>query len=232
MGSRSHGVKLRTIAEPFVTILAHPGPAFSPPLDGGLGSAAESIQPGYVSHMLRLISSFLVLLLGAASSPARGARPRTTLRPRWRQRPDDDGAADRALEATERPRARARVVQWSWPGSVDLVHETHTVRVPGTWSFDAAPLYRREATTMSAIYEAPPLPAVSDDGAAWATRMRRVLSFQEPGTRLRVGAVNASGWQTLEVAVPTYPPSIVQVDRDALGLLLDSAVAVRLRIDG
>jgi hypothetical protein len=171
--------------------------------------------------MLRLISSVLVMLLGAAS-----------VRPRWRQRVDDDGAADRALEAMERPRARARVMQWSWPGSVELVHDTHTVEVPGTWTFDAAPFYRREAETTSAMYVTAPLPDVSDDGAAWAARMRRVLSLQELGTRLRVGEVNASGWQTLEIAVPTRPPTVVEVDRDALGSLLDGAVAVRLKIDG
>lgn len=181
--------------------------------------------------MLRLISSVMVLLLGTASSPARGARPRTTLRPRWRQRPDDDGAADRALEAMERPRSRARAVRWIWPGSVELVHDTHTVQVPGTWTLDTAPFYRREAATMSAMDETAPLPDVSDDGAAWATRMRRVLSFQEPGTRLRVAAVTASGWQTLEVAVPTRPPTVVEVDRDALASLLGGAVAVRLKID-
>jgi hypothetical protein len=225
-------VKMRTVAETFVTIFAHPVPAFPPPLDGRLGSAAESIQPDYVSWMLRLISSLLVLLLGTAASPARGARRRASLRPRWRQRPDDDGAADRALEAMERPRSRAKAVQWSWPGSVELVHGTHTVQVPGTWTLDAAPFYRRDSATMSAMYEAARLPGVLEDGAAWAARMRRVLSFQEPGTRLRVGAVNASGWQTLEVAVPTRPPTVVQVDRDALGSLLDGAVTVSLRING
>jgi len=183
--------------------------------------------------MLRLISSFLVLLLGAVSSPARSARPRATLRPRSRQRPDDDGAADRALEAMERPRARARVVRWSWPGSVELVHDTHAMQIPGTWTFDAAPFYRRELATMSGVlYEAPPLPDVADDGMAWSLRMRQVLSLQEPGTRLRVGAVNDGGWKTLEVAIPTRPPTVVEVDGDAFGSLLDDAVAVRLKING
>lgn len=188
---------------------------------------------GYVSRMLRLISSFLILVLGAASSPTRSARTRPSLRPRWRQRPDDEGAADRALEAMERPRARARLLQWSWPGAVELVYDARTVQVPGTWTLDAAPFYRRDSATIQEVmYEAAPLPGVSDDGAAWAARMRRVLSLQEPGTRLRVGEVNASGWQTLEVAVPTRPPTVVQVDRDALGALLDGALAVRLRING
>lgn len=184
--------------------------------------------------MLRLISSFLILLLGGASSQPHSARRRASRRPGWRQRPDDDGSADRALEAMERPRARARVAQWSWPGSVELVHETHTVQIPGTWTFDAAPFYRRESTTMARMmmYEAPPLPDVAEEGMAWSARMRRVLSLQEAGTRLRVGAVNASGWRTLEVAVPTRPPTVVEVDREALGSLLDGAVTVRLRIDG
>ncbi len=180
--------------------------------------------------MLRLISSFLVLLLGAAASPARGARPRASLRPRWRQPHDDEGAADRALEAVERSRARARQLRWTWPGAVELVHDTHTVQVPGTWTLDKAPFHRFESST--ATHEAPPLPHLTHDSAAWAARMRTVLSLQEPGTRLRVGDVDTNGWQTLEVAVPTRPPTIVQVDRDALGWLLDGAVAVRLRIHG
>jgi hypothetical protein len=44
--------------------------------------------------------------------------------------------------------------------------------------------------------------------------------------------VNASGWQTLEVAIPTHPPTVVKVDREALGSLLGGAVAVRLVIHG
>jgi len=185
---------------------------------------------GYLLRMLRLISSLLVLLLGATASPARGARPRASLRPRWRQPHDDEGAADRALETVERPRARARRLRWSWPGSVELVHDTHTVQVPGTWMLNDAPFHRRESDT--AMYEAAPLPHHTLDSAAWAARMRRVLLLQEPGTRLRVGDVDANGWHTLEVAVPTRPPTIVQVDRNALGWLLDGAVTVRLRIQG
>ncbi len=176
--------------------------------------------------MLRLISTFLVLLLGAAASPARGARPRASLRPRWRQPTDDEGAADRGLESIERPRARARRLRWSWPGSVELVHDSHTLQVPGTWTLDKAPFHRCQSDT--ATYEAAPLPHLTLDSDAWAARMRVVLSLQEPGTRLRVGDVGANGWQTLEVAVPTRPLTIVQVDRDALGSLFDGAVAVRL----
>lgn len=178
--------------------------------------------------MLRLISSFLVLLLGAAAAPARGARPRGVLRPRWRQRHDGDAATDRAFEAMERSRSRACAVPWNWSGSVELVHDSHSVSVPGTWTLDDAPFHRREAAT---TYEAAPLPGVSDDGAAWAARMRRVLSLEEPDTRLRVGDANANGWQTLELAVPTRPVTIVQIDRAALASLVDGAVTVRLRID-
>ncbi len=179
--------------------------------------------------MLRLISSVLVLLLGAAASPARGARPRGSLRPRRRQPTDDDGAADRAFEAVERPRARARRRRWRWRGSVEFVHDTHTVQVPGTWTLDESPFHRGESDP--AAIEAPPLPHLTHDSAAWAARMRRVLSLQEPGTRLRISDVDANGWQTLEVAIPTRPPAIVQVDRDALRSLLNSAVTVRLRIE-
>ncbi len=129
----------------------------------------------------------------------------------------------------ERPRARSRRLQWSWPGSVELVHETHTVHVPGTWMLVESP-FHGHASDLT-IGEAAPLPHLTHDSAAWANRMRRVLSLQEPATRLRVGDVNGSGWQTLEVSVPTRPPTIVQVDRGALGSLLNGAVAVRLVID-
>ncbi len=180
--------------------------------------------------MLRVISSLLVLLLGATASPARGARPRTSLRPRWRQPHGNDGTGDGALEVLERPRARARRTPWRWPGVVELVRDTHTVQVPGTWTFEETPFHHR--TSRSALPEAAPLPDLSNDSTGWATRMRTVLSLQEAGTRLRVGTVGANGWQTLEVAVPTRPPTIVQVDREAVATLLNGAVTVRLRIHG
>jgi hypothetical protein len=178
--------------------------------------------------MLRLISSFLILLLGGATASARGARPRALLRPRWRQPADHEGAADRALEAHERPRARARASRWSWPGAVELVRETHTVLVPGTWTFEEAPVYRPDADLSA--YEAPPIPPLAHESAAWASRMQTVLSLQEPGTRLRVGDADASGWKAIDVVVPTRPPTLVHVDRDALGALLGGAATIRLTI--
>lgn len=179
--------------------------------------------------MLRLISSFLILLLGGAHAPARGARARAGFRPRWRQPSDHEGAADRALEAHERPRARARATRWNWPGAVELVHETHTVRVPGTWTLEDAPFYRYDAGVT--LYEAPPIPPLAHDRAAWAARMHTVLSLQEPGTRLRVGDADASGWRAIEVVVPTRPLTCVHVDRHAVGALLGGAATIRLTID-
>ncbi len=178
--------------------------------------------------MLRLISSFLILLLGGATTPARGARPRAFLRPRWRQPSDHEGAADRALEAHERPRARARATRWSWPGAVELIHETRTVHVPGTWTLEDAPFHRLDAGVTA--YEAPPIPQLAHDSAAWAARMRTVLSLQEPGTRLRVGDADASGWRAIDVAVPTRPPTVVHVDRQAVAALVGGAATIRLRI--
>jgi hypothetical protein len=61
--------------------------------------------------------------------------------------------------------------------------------------------------------------------------MRGVVSLQEPHVRLRIGHADATGWQTLEIAVPTRPPTVVQVDRDAMLQLLGSGVTVRLRIE-
>ena len=109
------------------------------------------------------------------------------------------------------------------------MHDTHTTRIPGTWTLDAVPLLR--SASDNALFEAPPIPQLATEYVAWAARMRRVLSLQEPRVRLRVGLADATGWRTLEIAVPTRPPTVVQVDRDALRQLLDSAVMVRLRIE-
>lgn len=179
--------------------------------------------------MLRLISSFLVLLLGTAGSPARGAHRRASLRHRWRQRPDDDGALARALEASERPRARARQLRWSWAGSLELVQQHHTVEVPGTWTLTNTPFHR--SISHAEQHVAAPIPDPSQDPSAWASRMRSVLSMQEPGTQLRVGNGDGNGWKTLEVAIPTQPPTIVQVDRNAVAQLLHAPVVIRLRIN-
>ncbi|MCC6241811.1 MAG: hypothetical protein IT353_03175 [Gemmatimonadaceae bacterium] len=177
--------------------------------------------------MLRLISSVLLLLLGTAASPTRVMRPRSTGRPRGRQRPDEDGGAARTLEVSERPRAKARRHRWSWTGSVDLEQRTHTTHIPGTWTLLDTPFHRVAATTTQS---AAPIPDVTRDPAAWAARMSTVLSMQEPGARLRVGTTDNSGWQTLEVAIPTLPPTIVQVDHHAVSQILKAPVTIRLRI--
>jgi len=178
--------------------------------------------------MLRFVSSLLVMLLGAAA-PASAKRVRSPLRLRGRQAPDDDGGTDRALEAAERPRARARQLRRKWPGMVELVMDTRTMQLPGTWALEWVPLHRGVPHAM--MYEAPPVPVLEHDAAGWVTRVRRVVSFAEPGIRLRVGDTSPAGWRTLEVAVPTRPPTILQLDVDALGSLLGGQVEVRLRID-
>lgn len=186
------------------------------------------VSASYLPPMLRFFSSLLVLLLGATASPTPGPRPRRGVRLRGRVAPDDEGATDRALESAERPRARARQRHWRWGGAVELVHDAHTVHVPGRWTLESAPSFAKGAAPEG--FDAAPFPTIGTDDAAWADRMRRILTLQEPGTRLRVGAVNSNGWQTLEVAVPTRPATIVQVDREAMGQLLGAAVAVRFRI--
>lgn len=179
--------------------------------------------------MLRFISSFLVLLLGTTASLSRGARPRAALRARGRQRPDEDGASARAFEATERPRARARQFRRCWPGSVELVRETHTEYVPGTWTLTDTPFHRQAAPVSR--WGTPPIPHPTHEPRSWTARMQTLLSLQEPGTRLRVGESTRDGWQTLEVAVPTHPPTIVQVDRTAVAQILNGPVSIRLRIN-
>jgi hypothetical protein len=179
--------------------------------------------------MLRLLSSLLVLLLGTTAAPARVGRPRRLVRRRGRPNADDDAAADRVLEAAERPRAQARQRRWSWTGGVEFVHERGTVTVPGRWALEPVP----SAGTAAAKWhgETAPLPDPAQDPAAWAQRLRRVLALQEPGSRLAVESADAGGWQALRVLLPTRPPTRVEVDRDALARLLGGTVVVRLRID-
>jgi hypothetical protein len=179
--------------------------------------------------MLRLFSSLLVLLLGGTATPGPSGRQRRPVRLRGRRPSDEEGAVDRALEAAERPRARGRQPTPTWHGGVEFVHESGTVTVPGRWALEQA------SSALPAVVapydEAAPLPDPAHDPVAWAHRLRRVLALQEPGSRLAVEAADATGWQRLSVAVPTRPPTLVQVDRDALARLLGRTVVVRLRID-
>jgi hypothetical protein len=178
--------------------------------------------------MLRFFSSLLILLLGGTATPGPSGRQRRPVRLRGRRPSDEEGAVDRALEAAERPRARGRQPTPTWHGGVEFVLEQGTITVPGRWALEPS----REPTCVhprDPAHDQWPDPA--RDPVAWTERLRRVLMLQEPGVRLRVGHATAHDWQTLEVTVPTQPPTLLQVDRPAVAQLLGGAGAVRLRIN-
>jgi hypothetical protein len=143
--------------------------------------------------------------------------------------PDHEGAADRVLDIPERPRAQARQSHWRWPGAVELVHDMYTVTVPGTWAVESGPAEQRAADCLTADAEA--FPSIAADSAAWAHRLRRVLTLQEPGTRVSVGAADAHDWQALHVTVPTRPPTLIHIDRNAMAQLVGPTVSVHFRIE-
>ena len=96
--------------------------------------------------------------------------------------------------------------------------------VPGTWQLEFAP----RALVRAGAADGVPMIA---DAAAWSVRMTQIMTLQEPGVQLRLGAMQAGAWQTLEVTVPSRPPTLVEFDRAALGELVGSGV-VQLRVRG
>ncbi len=178
--------------------------------------------------MPRLLSPLLVLLLKLW--PVRtAARPRSLLaaRPRGGLIPEVDPAADRALEALARSRART-TASHRWAGEVLITAGNRRTAVPGIWSFSHDPRHR--ARTLG---DTPGLVLDPLDTAGWATQLTRLLTLQERGARLRVARADAAGWQTLEVRAPTSPETIVEVDRAAVDHLLGGdaqAVDVSFRV--
>ncbi|MFO0094320.1 MAG: hypothetical protein ACK54K_08445, partial [Gemmatimonadaceae bacterium] len=165
-----------------------------------------------------------------SASPSRATRATRTVRGRGRAPHDHDSAADRALDVPERPRARARQTHWRWPGVVELVHDSHTMTVPGTWTMESGPAMPSAADRLAGDTNA--FPSVATESAEWVHRLRRVLTLQEPGMRVGVGSADAHGWQSLQVTVPTRPLTLLHVDRDAMGQVLGTGVTMRFRIEG
>lgn len=116
----------------------------------------------------------------------------------------------------------ARAPRIAWPGEVVLgVGDAQRV-VPGTWQLEFAP----RALVRAGAGDA--LPATTD-AHEWTARLTQIMTLQEPGVQLRLGAMHDGTWHTLEVTVPTRPPTLVEFDRAALTQLTEhTAVALRV----
>lgn len=106
----------------------------------------------------------------------------------------------------------ARAPRFTWPGEVVLAAGDAQRVVPGTWHLEFAPRALVRAGVAAAV------PGV-DDADAWAERLVKVVTLHEPGLQLRIGAMADGAWQTLEVTVPSRPPTRVEFDRTALAQL-------------
>jgi hypothetical protein len=181
---------------------------------GNIRAAPEKEQRLYLSCMSRFFSSLLVMLLGSA--PARGATRSASRAKRLLARAVE-GAAERAIEVTVRPRSRAVRTPVQWRGEVIMTAGTQESTVPGMWSLEWQPNAERHQ-------EAGQVPPISD-AAAFSAQLTRIVTLREPGAQLRVNHATANGWHTLEVRVPTRPTTVVEFDRDALCQLLGDADA-------
>jgi hypothetical protein len=54
--------------------------------------------------------------------------------------------------------------------------------------------------------------------------------MQIPGAQLRVRSASTEAWQSLEVAAPTTPISVVQFDREGLEALLGTGARISLSV--
>ena len=116
----------------------------------------------------------------------------------------------------------------SWDGYIALTRDDGVTVVPGTWHLDLPHESRaRQHSERAAL----PLPDVSDRGA-WRDHLLRVVSLQLPGSQLRVRDTAAGSWHSLEIAAPTAPPSVVQIDRDGLARLLGEGASMEMRVSG
>jgi hypothetical protein len=102
----------------------------------------------------------------------------------------------------------ARAPRFAWPGAVVIGREEHQHVIPGTWRLEPAPRVLVRPGPSAAA------PSVADP-VAWLAYQQRLLTMQEPGLQLRIGAHDGRSWRTLEVSVPSQPPMRVEVDRDA-----------------
>lgn len=114
----------------------------------------------------------------------------------------------------------------AWDGHVHIQSEAGDLHVPGRWHLDlpgaGRPLVRDART-------AQPLPQ-HNDPHAWRAYLVQLLTMQIPGAQLRVHTASANAWQSLEVAAPTTPISVVQIDREGLEALLGAGAHISLSV--
>ena len=116
----------------------------------------------------------------------------------------------------------------SWAGFVRITTEAGTFSVPGTWHLD---LPHESRALQPHPRVALPLPDVTDLDA-WREHLLRVVSLQLPGSRLRVRETAAGTWRSLEIAAPTVPRSVVQIDRDGWARLMGGSARMEMRVSG
>ncbi len=162
--------------------------------------------------MHRLLSSLLVLLLGAwpSRSVAGNSRSRSG-RPRRGARSPDD--AQDPVESPERARTHGA---HHWPGELVFTAGGRRRVVHGRWRFTHDPLQRAQAAGVAGGLSLDPTHA-----EGWETQLEALLTLQVPGARLQVIEADTQGCRLLELRAPTRPETVVQLDRGALAHLLD-----------
>ena len=130
----------------------------------------------------------------------------------------------------------------AWDGCVHIASDAGMFEVPGTWHLElpkaASPKAAPQTTVPLSAHHGSgparralplPLPAVGDHDA-WRAHLRQVVTLRVAGTRLHVRSAEALDWRTLELAVPTAPASVVQIDRHGLEQLLGPGATLRMAI--
>lgn len=115
----------------------------------------------------------------------------------------------------------------SWGGYVRIADGEHTMFVPGTWHLDLPDAPR---PMMADARRAVPLPD-ADDPEAWRAHLLRLIRLQHPRMQLRVMHADEYGWQQLELAAPTVPPSVVHLDRHGMARVLGQDARLSMIID-
>jgi hypothetical protein len=114
----------------------------------------------------------------------------------------------------------------AWAGQVRIISDDGSLTVPGTWHLElpneTRPLRDHTRTAL-------PLPTTGDLDA-WREHLVRLVTLQIPGMQLRVRGVHAGAWQSLELAAPTAPPSVTQIDREGLRAVLGPTAELELSI--
>jgi hypothetical protein len=177
--------------------------------------------------MPRLLTSMLVLLLGAWPTRASGASAPVRAR-RGRRLPSRLGADEQdPIDAPERARARTFGTH-HWPGEAIFTAGDRRTVVRGRWRLTLDPMQRAQAFDGAGALSLDPAYA-----EAWETQLEALLTLQVPGARLRVAGADANGWRLLELRAPTRPETVVQLDRAAVAQVMDraiEAVTVELRV--